>query len=496
VRRAGWRELAVVALAGALGLAGLAACSGSGDDGRAAPSTTATTEAPTTTTTVPLPVPPPITWSGCGGGFRCATLAVPVDYAQPAGEQLQLSLIQRPAGDPARRIGTLVLNPGGPGASGVRRVRRGFTLTPEVADRFDIVSFDPRGVGGSTPVTCGSSVAAFRAVDHAPTTPEGQAALEAAAKGVADECQRTEGARLAHLGTYEVVRDLEELRMGLREPTVSFVGISYGTFLGLLWADAFPRSVRAMVLDGVQGPDDDGPSSSTEQVRDLDTAFGAIADACAKDPSCPTTADGGVVAAYDALAQRIAAAGGTLDGVGLTQLRYAVFMATYGSEHWPDLWRALHRGMAGDLDGIAALSRQFTGLVSYAPFAIVTCLDTSHREGPEAWRRDARVAAAVSPRFGAALSNELLPCAFLPEGHLGRRHIEAKGAPPILVVGSTGDVATPYDQAVAVADQLDHGVLLTVDLAGHVAIGASDCAEAVMTRYLVDGTPPASGTRC
>ena len=132
----------------------------------------------------------------------------------------------------------------------------------------------------------------------------------------------------------------------------------------------------------------------------------------------------------------------------------------------------------------------------YAPFAIVTCLDSSHHQDPAAWRRDARRAAAASPRFGAALSNELLPCAYLPEGHLGPRHVEAKGAPPILVVGSTGDVATPYDQAVAVARQLDHGVLLTVDLAGHVAIGASDCAEAVMTRYLVDGAPPASGTRC
>jgi pimeloyl-ACP methyl ester carboxylesterase len=421
---------------------------------------------------------------------------VPVDYDQPAGAQLQLALIQRPAGDPARRIGTLVLNPGGPGASGVRRVRRGFTLTPEVAERFDIVSFDPRGVGASTPITCGAGVAGFRAVDHAPTTPEGQAALEAAAKAVADECEQTEDGRLGHLGTYEVVRDLEELRLGLGEPTLSFVGISYGTFVGLLWADAFPHSVRAMVLDGVQGPDDDGPSSSTEQVQDLDDAFGSIAAACAQDASCPTTADGGVVAAYDALAGRIAAAGGSLDGVGLTQLRYAVFMATYGSEHWPDLWRALHQGLRGDLDGVADLSREFTGLVSYAPFAIVSCLDTSHHQGPEAWRRDAVAAARVSPRFGAALSNELLPCAYLPAGHLGPRHVEAKGTPPILVVGSTGDVATPYDQAVAVAEQLDHGVLLTVDLAGHVAIGASDCAEATMTRYLVDGTPPASGTRC
>jgi pimeloyl-ACP methyl ester carboxylesterase len=487
------RALAAVLAAAALA----AACSGSGSEGDPlASSTTASTEPPTTTTTLlPLPVPEPIAWRGCGGGFQCGTLTVPVDYADPAGPTLQVAAVRRPAGDPERRIGTLVVNPGGPGASGVRRVRRGFEIAPEIAERFDIVGFDPRGIGDSTPITCGGAVRGFRDQDLAPTTPAGQQALEAAAKAVADECAATEGVRLAHLGTLDVARDLEELRMAMGEPQISFVGLSYGTLLGLLWAEMYPASVRAMVLDGVVRPEEDGTETSPEQLRGIDRAFQAMADACAQDPACPATADGGLVAAYDRLAAQLAGQPGTTR-TGITQLRYAVFMATYGSEHWPALWRALHDGLRGDRSGIAALAAQYEGLVAYTPFLLVTCLDTPHATTPGAWARDASRAAEASPRFGAALANELLPCAFLPESPYRPHPIRAPGTPPILVVGSTGDVATPYDQAVAVAQELAHGVLLTVELQGHIAIDASDCADEAIARYLVDGAVPAPGTRC
>jgi pimeloyl-ACP methyl ester carboxylesterase len=469
-----------------------AACSGS--DGadpvrpRRTPTSTSTT-APTTTT-LPLPVPVPIQWRACGGGLQCGTLTVPVDYANPTGPTLQVAATKRPASDPARRIGTLVLNPGGPGASGIRRVRRGFSITPEVSQRFDLVGFDPRGIGESTPITCGASVRAFRDLDLGPTTLEGQQAMEAAAKAVADECAATEGPRLAHLGTVDVVRDLEELRMAIGEAQLSYVGLSYGTLLGLLWAEAYPGSVRSMVLDGVVEPDDTGKETSPDQLQGVDASFQAMATACATDPACPTTADGGLVSAYDQLA---AARTGTR---GMTRLRYAVFMATYGSERWPSLWQALHDALHGDDSGIEELARTYEGLVAYAPFALVTCLDAPHESGPKPWAKDAAKAAKVSPRFGAALSNELLPCAYLPQSTYQPHVVAAPGTPPILVVGSTGDVATPYDQAVEVARQLRHGALLTVDLQGHIAIGASDCADQAIARYLVDGTPPPDGTRC
>ena len=478
IRRRPVAVLVAVALA--------AACS-SADPEADPPASSTSAPVPPTTTTVVLPDPVPIAWTDCGGRFRCATLTVPIDYHDPAGPTLQVAVIQRPAGDPAQRIGTLVMNPGGPGASGVRRVRRGFQISAEVAERFDIVGFDPRGVGESAPITCGSTVPAFRALDLAPDTPEEQAALEASAAAVAAECAQTEGDRLAHLGTIDVARDLEVLRRALGEERISFVGLSYGTLLGQLWAEAYPGSVRSLVLDGVVDPSDITTGTSLEQLRAIDETLSDIDAACAADSSCPTTADGGVTAAYDQLAARLEGGVDENDGVGPTQLTYAFFMATYGSERWPELWAALHAGLRGDLSGVAALARSFTNLVSYAPFAILSCLDSPHPVGPEEWRLDADGARERSPRFGAALANELLPCAYLPSSGIQPHRVRAPGTPPILVVGSTGDVATPYEKAVAVAERLDSGFLLTVEIQGHIAIGASDCADAAITRYLVDG---------
>jgi pimeloyl-ACP methyl ester carboxylesterase len=293
-----------------------------------------------------------------------------------------------------------------------------------------------------------------------------------------------------------VARDVESLRLALGEAQLSFVGLSYGTYIGLLWAEQFPASVRSLVLDGVVDPQETGTGTSLDQLQAIDATFEAIAAACAADPSCPATADGGVVPAYDRLAEGLEGGSGTAAGVGPTQLTYAVFMATYGSEHWPSLWAALHDGLAGDLSGVAALAASFTGLVAYAPFAVITCLDSPHPATIRSWRGDAAQAALRSPRFGAALANELLPCAYLPSSGLLPHRIAAPGTPPILVVGSTGDVATPYEQAVRVARNLDHGVLLTVDEPGHVAIGGSECATAAVTRYLVEGTVPDRGADC
>jgi pimeloyl-ACP methyl ester carboxylesterase len=464
------------------------------------PTSTTTTRpepATTTTTTVDLPPAVPVQWRACGGGLECGTVAVPVSYEAPAGPTLELALVKNPADAPDQRIGTLLVNPGGPGASGVRRVARGFQITPEVADRFDIVGFDPRGIGQSSPITCGHAVPAFRALDLAPDTPAEAAQLEAAARAVADECIATEGDRLPHYGSVEVAHDIEVVRRALGEPTVSFVGLSYGTLLGQLWAEWYPASVRALVLDGVVSPTSSGDATgSLEQTRGVERAFDAIARACTLDPSCPLQDDGGLAPAYDELARRIEGGEVQGEGVGPTQLAHAAFWATYDGATWPRLWDAVDRGLAGDLSGIADLARSFTGLVEYAPFAIVTCLDGEHPAGFDAWQARAADLVERSPRFGRILSNELLPCAFWPPASLGPAAVDAEGAPPILVVGSTGDAATPYDTAVSVAEELASGVLLTVELDGHVAIDDSDCADAVITRYLVDLTPPPDGARC
>jgi pimeloyl-ACP methyl ester carboxylesterase len=419
-----------------------------------------------------------------------------VSYAEPEGPTLELALIRNPADDPGARIGTLLVNPGGPGASGVRRVERGFVVSEEVADRFDIVGFDPRGVGESAPITCGSRVPAFRATDLAPDTPAETARLRDAAKAVADECLASEGDRLEHLGSAEVAHDIEVIRRALGEEQVSFVGLSYGTFIGQLWADAYPTSVRALVLDGVLDAGSGSSDASVAQVTAIEAAVGAMARACDEDPACPVRATGGLLASYDELARRIEAGAVGGDGVGPTQLAYAALYATYDAGTWPRLWSAVARGLGGDLGGVADLAEDYTGLVPYAPFAIVSCLDGEHATGYTAWQESGEPLVRRSARFGQVLVNELLPCAYWPQGAYEPHELEAAGAPPILVIGSTGDAATPYAAAVEVAGELTSGVLLTVDLDGHVAIGDSACATEVATRYLVDLAPPAPGTRC
>jgi pimeloyl-ACP methyl ester carboxylesterase len=460
------------------------------------PGVVVTEPSTTTTTTVALPPAVPVDWTSCGGGLECARVDVPVSYQDPTGATLELALVKNPADDPAQRIGTLLMNPGGPGASGFRRVARGFRISDEVARRFDIVGFDPRGIGESSPIGCGATVPAFRAEDLAPDTSAEEERLEAAARAVADECAATEGSRLGHYGSVEVVHDLEVIRRALGEARVSFVGISYGTLVGQLWADWYPTSVRALVLDGVVAPGADDVTGSTAQAAGIDQAFQAIEAACEAEPACPLHDDGGLGAAYDELARRVEDGEGRGSGVGPTQLAYAAFWATYDDATWPALWHAVDRGLAGDLAGVADLAGSFTRLVDYAPFAIVSCLDGPHPEGYDAWARASAPIAERSPRFGRVLANELLPCAFWPPGTYEPAPLAAEGAPPILVVGSTGDAATPYETAVSIARQLESGVLLTVELDGHVAIDDSECADAAITRYLVDLMPPGPGVRC
>ncbi len=486
-------------------IAVVAACSGSDESSSSSTSAEETTTTapsiivtvpPTTTTTVELPPAVPITWRSCGGGLDCATVTVPISYQDPTGPTLELSLVRNPADHPDERIGTLLMNPGGPGASGVRRVARGFRVSEEVADRFDIVGFDPRGVGGSTPISCGSSVPAFRAVDLAPDTLEEEAALETAAKAVADECLATEGDRLAHLGTVEVVHDIEVIRRSIDEDRVSFVGLSYGTLIGQLWAEWYPGSVRALVLDGVVNPASGGATTSSEQADGVDDVTDAMDEACSTDPACPLADTGGPLASYDELARRLEAGEVAAPGVGPTQLAYATFYATYDVDTWPLLWSAIDLGLAGDLSGVADLAASYTSLVPYAPFAIVTCLDGGHPIGYDAWQASAADSVRTSPRFGRVLANELLPCAFWPKATYQAQAVDAEGAPPILVIGSTGDAATPYESAVAVTDNLDGAALLTVELEGHVALGDSECAAERATRYLVDLVVPERGARC
>ena len=289
---------------------------------------------------------------------------------------------------------------------------------------------------------------------------------------------------------------MEVIRRALGEARVSFVGLSYGSLIGLLWAEAYPTSVRALVLDAVVDPASDDRATSAGQVDGVDQTVEKMDAGCAAATTCPLHAAGGMLAGYDELSRRVEESRVVGEGVGPTQLAYAVFWATYDAARWPTLWAAIDRGLNGDLRGISEMARSFTRLVAYAPYAIVTCLDGAHAIGFDAWERTADRLDRASPRFGRIAANDLLPCAFWPPSTLVHHAVTTPGVPPSLVIGSTGDAATPFAQAVKVAKDLPGAVLLTVEREGHVAIGRSSCADAIVTRYLIDLVTPPPGTRC
>ena len=493
--------LAVVAVFGA------ACTSVYGEAAGSAPNTTPSTS--TTTTSRPKPsstassagafVPDPISWHSCGGRLKCATLRVPRDYTDPSGTTIELSLNELPARKPDQRIGPLLVNPGGPGGSGLDFVASGIDLPATMLDRFDIVGFDPRGVGASTGLPCGDdSVPAFRRVDSTPDTPDEQAELDAAAQAVADDCKTNAGDLLPHLGTDDVVRDMDTIRQALGEEQISFLGLSYGTLLGLRYAQLFPAGARAITIDGVVDPTQDFEAFLRQQTIAFDKQITQIFDNCpAGGRDCPP---GGAAAAYDEVAQRVESQpidGRNGESLGPSELATAALIPTYEPEGVPLFYKALTSALKGDATGMLALADAYEGSVKYTLYAAVECIDSPHPVGSKDYQAFAGELEVLSPRFGGAIANELLPCAFWPAPvHSVVGPVTAPDAAPILVVGTTGDSATPYQQAVNVAATLQHGRLITFQGDSHTSFGRSTCVENAETAYFVDLRLPADGTIC
>ena len=439
-----------------------------------------------------------IAFGTCDVGFgECGTVTVPLDHSDPDGPKIDLEVARVTAANPEERIGVLLTNPGGPGASGVD-----FALAEpfpqEVLDRFDIIGWDPRGVGGSAGLTCGENVDDFFDLDPEPDSSREQRQLDDAAQAVADECEQTDGEVLPFVGTRDVVQDMDAIREALGEEQISYAGYSYGTALGLGYLEEFPDRVRAMVLDGVVDPTQDLEGFLLVQGQAIEEQVNALLDGCDDDPSCPLDDAG---ATYDHVAAAMDAAplpGG--DGeVGPSELQTGAVYATYGFEGNDDqlLWQALADAEDGDGDAIADLAQQYYDLSGYTPYAAVECVDSPVPQGSDEYQAFADQLIGLAPRTGASVANELLPCAFWPAPPSGDPHeVTAPGSPPVLVIGNTGDAATPYQQAVAVAENLADGHLLTLDATGHVGSGRSACVDEASTAYLIDLTLPAEGTTC
>ncbi len=456
-----------------------------------------------------------IAWKSCGGSFRCADLTVPLDYTKPDGDTLAIALIKLPATDDANRIGSLVLNPGGPGGSGVDYARAARAVVDEkVRDVYDVVGFDPRGVGRSDAVKCltDAQTDAFMAADATPDTPDEVAQLEKDSKKFADACAKNSEKLLVHIGTENAARDIDVLRAALGDKQLNWLGASYGTLLGATYADLFPDKVGRMVLDGALDPALSNNELAHGQAKGFELALQHFVEDCAKQADCPLPRD--EQAGVDRIQQFLDDLDASPLATGdpkrpLTQALGANAILSYLYVP-PFDWEQLRFGLtlAFDGDGSVLLSmldarvqRSEDGTFAYNPYSSFLSISAVDRPDRPTTAESADMAAMwekESPVFGAFLGWGNIVFGYWPVEATGTpREITAPGTGPILVVGTTYDPATPYPWAQALAKQLEGGVLLTRVGDGHTAYGmGSPCIDEAIDTYLVTGEPPADGTVC
>lgn len=486
------RTLAWVALVGLLPAA--AACSGEGS-GELTPEAAPSTSAPASTTTVPEFVPAPIAWRSCEDGLECAEVNVPVDYEQPAGATLAVSVQRAPAS--GQRTGALFVNPGGPGGGTADFVAHlDQSLPGTVTERFDLVGVDWRGTAASD-FGCGVAIPELYAADHTIEDQADTAALLDVSRRYAEGCQAGAGELLAHIGTRDAARDLDTVRAAMGDEQISFLGISYGSLLGQVYAQQFPTRVRAMVIDGIAEPGVSGVDAATAQAVGFESVFGAFAAACDAEPNCPLAGD--TRGAVERLITQVESAPLAVDGgqVGPGELPLALSVNLYGEGGWPDLSYAVDAGLDGDGSLLGQLANDYMSIVDFDIYFAVFCLDQDWPEDPNELLAAGKAAAASAPHFGEALVNDYVRCSVWPVEEQPLPAITAPGTPPILVVSTTNDPATPHAAAVRVADRLESAVLLTVEGDSHGATsGGLTCVDQHVAHYLVNVIPPPEGTAC
>ncbi|QIK74602.1 alpha/beta hydrolase [Nocardioides piscis] len=450
-------------------------------------------------------------WESCEGSHECAQLTVPLDYAQPDGETIELALLRVPAtGD---REGSMVVNPGGPGAPGndyaaaADRVFRAPLLRA-----FDVVGFDPRGTGESAPIDCltDERLDAVRAFDPDPDDAAETSEFVALSKEFGDGCARLSGDLINHVSTIEAARDMDVLRAALGDDQLTYFGASYGTKLGATYAELFPDRVGRFVLDGAVDVSLDNRQLSLEQAAGFETALRAYVQDCvdtAADCFLGDSVDEGL-ATISALLDDIDADPLPTSDDRMLQVGnafYGLVMPLYVREYWPLLSTALRSALDGQGQGLMQLadiyaSRSSEGYADNSAEAIfaINCLDDPSAVTVEQVDEEIPAFEEASPTFGSVFAWSLTGCS-TSQGRTTEEPltIDARGAAPILVVGTTRDPATPMKWAEALAAQLKPGVLLRRDGDGHTAYNAgNECIDTAIESYLLDGDVPADQTSC
>ncbi|MEV7286864.1 alpha/beta hydrolase [Streptomyces sp. NPDC093252] len=460
-------------------------------------------------------------WRACGAtGFQCATLRAPLNYGDPGAGDVRLAVARKKATGPGKRLGSLLVNPGGPGGSAVDFLQSyaGIGYPAQVRARYDMVAVDPRGVARSEPVKCldGPAMDRYTQTDVTPDDGRERDALVAAYQKYAEGCGARSARVLRHVSTVETARDMDIVRAALGDKKLNYVGASYGTFLGATYAGLFPARAGRLVLDGAMDPSLTARRLNLDQTAGFETAFRAFAKDCARRSDCPlgkkkTSPDrvGRNLKAFFGKLDARPAPTGDADGRRLTEslATTGVIAAMYDETAWPLLRESLTSAMKeNDGAGLLMLSdsyyeREPDGRYTNLMFAnsAVNCLDL-----PPAFEHPDQVRSALpefekaSPVFGEGFAWSALNCAYWPVAPTGEPHrIEARGAAPIVVVGTTRDPATPYRWAQSLSRQLTSARLLTYDGDGHTAYGrGSACVDRTINDYLVRGAAPKKGKRC
>jgi pimeloyl-ACP methyl ester carboxylesterase len=508
-----------IALATALALS---ACANSAAEGswmtvpnaKASPSTGASAAPPSTGT---------VNWADCksaiekaigtslsGVGVACGSVSVPRDWSEPQGPKLTLAMVRIRRDDQKNRIGSLLVNPGGPGASGISLAAQTPLFLPaDLLTRFDIIGFDPRGVGSSEPINCipDASKDALTAADPNPATQAGFDAEVGLWRTAVAPCGQKYGQALTDFSTEQTARDMDAIRVAVGDQKLSYLGYSYGTLLGAVYAQLFPTRIRSVVLDGAVDPKLDGVQLSEGQAAGFEKAFDDLAADCRRQGAgCPIGPD--ARATLNRVLLKVSAK--PVLGRGLEtreatsgHVLNAVTASLYTKAGWSQVEKAIAAIDTGDPTGIFTLSDQFAERLSDGhytnqtdAFIAIGCTDERHPptiEQVRAYQLDWR---KKYPLFGGPLAMTLISCTVWPGGHDPFPVGPAVGAPPIVVVGTTGDPATPYANTAKLAGLLGTKSIVTWEGEGHTAYPQTSCVRQNVNRYLIDLVPPAAGLTC
>lgn len=451
-----------------------------------------------------------VDWKRCEGRFECADVRVPMDYSDPSGKRIKIAAIRTTGGSQ----GSILINPGGPGASGYDFVRDGvdFMTTDKLRGSYSIVGFDPRGVGRSAPVTCltDKEQDAARETSYDIDTDEGIAQAAKDGTELGQKCAEKTGPVLGHVDTLSATKDMDILRAALGQAKLNYLGWSYGTFLGAQYADLFPQRVGHLVLDGALDPSLDSQALTLGQAKGFEQALRSYVESCLAGSDCPLS--GSVDEAMGQIRDLVRSVEDSpltaQDGrlVPVTTFVTGLITPLYDDQNWPALTAALDSALQGDPTRMLRLadanaqrdeSGHYTGNTTFA-FTAVNCLDYPTASDLPTMRKEAAELEKASPTFGRYLAYSGTTCGHWPYKAVRQpAPVKAEGAAPIVVIGTTGDPATPYAWAESLADELSSASLVTFKGEGHTAYPRGNgCIQDVVDSYFVDGKVPADGTKC